>query len=218
MYLYLRNANQREALPRKSNHKAVRECQKALASLAGVMALKRQANLYHVPPQQDNTYCADERKYKIRKIVDNRQRSVCGKDWGIAKQSGGISQIQNPHLIASGDEQRARLAQHLRLWISADNGTGWSVFASARRPQYVRHAIPARFPRAGAAHYQHAGVVLVSVPIPADGKVLGEDEVAASLIPVSSGNSKHVSPMRGTASPCDSRTGQGHAGSYRINE
>ena len=83
MYLCLRNANQREDLPRKSNHKAARERQKALASLAGIVALKRQADLHNAPAQQDNAYCTDERKYKIRKIVNNRQRIVCGKDWGI---------------------------------------------------------------------------------------------------------------------------------------
>ena len=41
MYLCLRNADQREDLPRKSNHKPASQRQEALASLAGVVALER---------------------------------------------------------------------------------------------------------------------------------------------------------------------------------
>ena len=82
MYLCLRNADQREDLPRKRNHKPASQRQEALASLAGVVALERQADLHHAPAQQDNTYCANERKYKIRQIVNDSQRIVCGKGWG----------------------------------------------------------------------------------------------------------------------------------------
>ena len=41
MYLCLRNADQREDLPRKSDHKPTCQRQEALASLAGVVALER---------------------------------------------------------------------------------------------------------------------------------------------------------------------------------
>lgn len=41
MYLCLRNADQREDLPRKSNHKPASQRQEALASLAWVVALER---------------------------------------------------------------------------------------------------------------------------------------------------------------------------------
>ena len=62
MYLCLRNADQREDLPRKSDHKPACQRQKALASLAGVVALERQADLYHAPAQQDNAHRTDKRK------------------------------------------------------------------------------------------------------------------------------------------------------------
>lgn len=82
MYLCLRNADQREDLPRKSDYKPACQRQEALASLAGVVALKGQADLHHAPAQQNNTYCANEGKYKVGQIVNDSQRIVCGKDWG----------------------------------------------------------------------------------------------------------------------------------------
>ena len=82
MYLCLRNADQREDLPRKSDHKPACQRQEALASLAGVVALERLADLHYAPTQQDNTYCTNERKYKIGQIVNDSQRIVRGKGWG----------------------------------------------------------------------------------------------------------------------------------------
>ena len=138
---------------------------------------------------------------RLDERVDHAQRVLVALDVPqriVAKGSSGTGQVQHTHLIAPHNKQCARFAQNLRLGITTDNGTGRSVFASARCFQYVRHTVAPCLARARAAHHKHIGVVLVPVSVPADGKMLREDEIPTSFITVFPCNAEHISPTCGT--------------------
>ena len=69
----------------KGNHKPAEQTQKALGSLAGVMALNRHTNLDDAPAEDNNADGLDRGKDKVRQIVDHRDRIAAGGKGGGAE-------------------------------------------------------------------------------------------------------------------------------------
>ena len=90
------------------------------------------------------------RRGRLDERVDHAQRVLVTLDVPqriVAKGSSRTGQVQYPHLIAPCNEKRARFAQHLRLGITTDNGTGRCILIPARCFQYVRHTVATCFSR-----------------------------------------------------------------------
>ena len=62
----------------KGNQQPAKKAQKALGSLAGVVALHRHAHLHDTPAQDDDANGTDAGENKVGQVVYNAQRIVCG--------------------------------------------------------------------------------------------------------------------------------------------
>ena len=69
----------------ESDHQTAKKGQETIRPLAGIVRLKRKANLHNTPAEQDNADSLDCRKNKRGHIIDRGQR-VISRERGRQKQ------------------------------------------------------------------------------------------------------------------------------------
>src|SRR5699024_8736224 len=84
--------------------------QEALAALAGIMALQRQAHLNDAPAQQDQTDGTDDGEDEGTEVVDNGQRITVGKH-----RRGGTADQNQRGIQREGSAGQTFGAEHINL-------------------------------------------------------------------------------------------------------
>ena len=72
--LSLTTSNQRQDFLRKCNDNPACHSEDTIGPLAGIVAFQRQTDLENAEAQQDQTDGSNQAEYKVRKVVDHRQR------------------------------------------------------------------------------------------------------------------------------------------------
>ena len=106
----LHRADQRQNLLGKGNKQATKQTQQPLRPLTGVVALDAHAHLHNAPAENDNADGLDDRKNKIRQIVDDGQRITASGIGGGGRQ----------HTDTQAQKKCAAYAPHHRSFHSVN--------------------------------------------------------------------------------------------------